>query len=62
MSFSGDTLNFTLRVYMGQPANVYNQLRHELNAGINAAFQQTGIDRSQPPPDARPANHCRTRR
>ena len=46
--FAGDTLNFTLRVYMGS-RDVYNQLRHELNAGINAAFQQSGIDRTHPP-------------
>jgi hypothetical protein len=29
--------------------DVYDQLRHELNAGINAAFQQSGIDRTHPP-------------
>jgi potassium efflux system protein len=46
--FAGDTLNFMLRVYM-ENRDVYNQLRHELNAGINAAFQQSGIDRSHPP-------------
>ncbi|MGE5193628.1 MAG: mechanosensitive ion channel domain-containing protein [Deltaproteobacteria bacterium] len=46
--FADDTLNFTLRVYMGS-RDVYNQLRHELNAGINAAFQQSGIDRTHPP-------------
>jgi potassium efflux system protein len=46
--FAGDTLNFTLRAYM-ENRDVYNQLRHELNAGINAAFQQSGIDRTHPP-------------
>jgi potassium efflux system protein len=46
--FANDTLNFTLRVYM-ENRDVYNQLRHELNAGINAAFRQSGIDRTHPP-------------
>ena len=27
----------------------YDQLRHELNAGIKAAFQQADIDHSDPP-------------
>jgi potassium efflux system protein len=49
--FAGDTLNFTLNVYMAS-RDVYVQLRHELNAGINAAFQQSGIDRTQPPADS----------
>lgn len=46
--FAGDTLKFTLRVYMAS-RDVYNQLRHELNAGIDAALYQAKIDRSQPP-------------
>jgi len=45
--FGDDTLNFTLRVYMAS-RDVYNQLRHELNAGINAAFQQAGIVKPAP--------------
>jgi potassium efflux system protein len=46
--FSGDNLKFTLRVFMAN-RDVYDQLRHELNAGLDAAFHQAGIDRSQPP-------------
>lgn len=57
--FADDKLNFMLRVYMGS-RDVYNQLRHELNAGINAAFREAGIDKSQPPPDvpAHPLPHA----
>jgi potassium efflux system protein len=47
--FADDKLNFTLRVYMGS-REVYNQLRHELNAGIKSALWQAGIDRDGPPP------------
>jgi len=46
--FASDTLKFTLRVYMAS-RDVYDQLRHELNAGIKAAFQQADIDHSEPP-------------
>lgn len=50
--FADDKLNFTLRVYMAS-RDVYNQLRHELNAGIRAAFIKAGIDKSSPHEDAR---------
>jgi potassium efflux system protein len=40
--FADDTLNFTLRVYLAS-RDVYNQLRHDLNAGINAALLQAGV-------------------
>ena len=49
--FGDDTLNFTLRVYMASH-EVYNQLRHELNAGIDAALHQSGIGQTQPPSEA----------
>ncbi|MBI3864551.1 MAG: mechanosensitive ion channel [Planctomycetia bacterium] len=45
--FADDKLNFTLRVYMAS-RDVYNQLRHELNAGIKAAFVRAGIDKGNP--------------
>jgi potassium-dependent mechanosensitive channel len=51
--FAGDALNFTLNVYMAS-RDVYVQLRHELNAGINAALQQSGIGRTHPPADSLP--------
>jgi potassium efflux system protein len=51
--FDDDTLKFTLHVYMAS-REVYVQLRHELNAGINAAFQQSGIDRTTPPAETVP--------
>lgn len=48
--FAGDSLNFTLRVYMGS-RDVYNQLRHELNAAINAALQQLNDQPGHADPD-----------
>lgn len=48
--FSGDTLNFTLRVYMGS-RDVYNQLRHELNAAINAELHQLNDQPGHAEPD-----------
>lgn len=45
--FADDTLNFTLRAYMGS-RDVYDQLRHELNAGINAALYEAGIEKAAP--------------
>jgi potassium efflux system protein len=46
--FADDTLKFTLRVFMAN-RDVYDQLRHDLNAGIDAAFRQAGIDRTDHP-------------
>jgi potassium efflux system protein len=43
--FTVDKLTFTLRVYMAN-CDVYNQLRHELNAGIRSAFIKSGIDKT----------------
>jgi potassium efflux system protein len=45
--FADDTLNFTLRAYMGS-RDVYDQLRHDLNAGINAALHEAGIEKTAP--------------
>jgi potassium efflux system protein len=43
--FAVDKLTFTLRVYMAS-CDVYNKLRHELNAGIRSAFIKSGIDKT----------------
>ena len=48
--FADSTLAFTLRVYMGT-RDIYNQLRHELNSAIKAAFRAGGIEMTYPQPD-----------
>jgi potassium efflux system protein len=46
--FAVDKLTFTLRVYLAN-CDVYNQVRHEMNAGIRSAFIKSGIDKTTLP-------------